>query len=31
MTDDRLTLAELLEKAGDGDILRNGRRRCCKC
>ena len=30
MTDDRMALAELLQKSGDGDFLRAWRRRCCK-
>jgi len=31
MTEERLVLAELLEKAGDGDFLRTWRKRCCNC
>ena len=31
MTEERLALSELLEKAGDGDFLRTWRRRCCNC
>jgi hypothetical protein len=31
MTDERLPLAELLQKAGDGDFLRAVARRCCSC
>ena len=30
MTDDRLPLAELLEKAGDGDFLRTVAEACCR-
>ena len=31
MTEARLPLAELLEKAGDGDFLRAWPRPCCSC
>jgi hypothetical protein len=31
MTEDRLPLAELLAKAGEGDFLRSVPRRSCSC
>ena len=31
MTEERLALSELLEKAGDGDFLRSVAEQCCNC
>ena len=31
MTEERLALAELLEKAGEGDFLRSVAEGCCSC